>query len=33
MDEQTRRFVSEGTAPHALARMDGLAERDARYTS
>jgi hypothetical protein len=33
MDEQTRRFVNEGTAPHALARMDGLAERDARYTS
>ena len=33
MDEQTRRFMNEGTAPHALARMDGLAERDARYTT
>jgi hypothetical protein len=33
MDEQTRRFMNEGTAPHALARMDDLAERDARYTT
>jgi hypothetical protein len=33
MDEQTRRFMNEGTAPHALARMDGLAERDARCTT
>jgi hypothetical protein len=31
MDDATRRFLEEGSAPQQLARVDSVVERDARY--